>query len=991
VIPTHIFSDFISSRGIRPLLIAIEGALGSEPPKEILTAARQTIMTAPLPEELPERIQELFRQWASEFGGQIIVRSSATVEDNEHRSYAGIFESIPCGSSQELEDAVRRVWASAFSPRAFAYYGFASLKHVPAMAVILQPYVEADRSGIMFTSYLDQDHKHKVLVEHTAGSGEKLVKGQVNPDRFWIPQWPKDIDDLTEITGELSLKIAMELAHVAYRLEQELELPQDVEWCVRDEQLYILQTRPITIAGQAAPEASEGEVLLRGVGASPGWAGGAVHLVFNIEDADALQARQVLTTTMTNPDMVPSMQRSAAVVTDVGGMICHAAIVSRELGIPCVVGTKSATQVLKPGDQVTVDGSTGVVLRDLVELHEDAKHLHDLTWSDLWQDWQSMAPAEAIPLISVSRALFELPHHLERCVLDPFCDLIFDTRTEIVPLAFLEEEVQNQLLRSYVERVSEAVDRIGIREIFLDLHRLDPVTQSRLVDLFEQDPRIRPLKSEPVHDPWLIGKDPDGRQFALLEHFTPSAIKNPPYDSNLAVPLGLARLLHMDHIDLPEIPKQGPEGMFGMMPEVRMARVPSKELREPMHRLVPILSQAHGGNLPDSDQEFPWLNIRPEVIITPFLKAFVTPGVESIPLVLGFTDPPLHIQFIRCRFHFRQDTLFNFFPKLMEATWDEEFLSNMLRRCRDSYEKMESLSESLPTGEQALVSTNNPELCSLFVAWWNAFTEFFSLSFFIQAQGDDCVFPVLRTLTEGNTGFMESNHPDWRIPGLAELSAPVTPVLTTEYVQDLLGLKQTLSSIGLTDLKVAEQAIVSEDKRDLKVVFEQVRERWYWMRERDLYYDPYDTPAAILDKALSIRNTPPPDLDANHAQFELALALHFDLARVLGVSEKLVYAVKYARALAIDRENHHVVWLRASYRLRKLLQEWERQLGGLQHKDIFFLQPWEILETVTALPQPISEDLLARLRNRRTAYETEIQLKVSKESNRKPHPEEDYY
>jgi hypothetical protein len=434
--------------------------------------------------------------------------------------------------------------------------------------------------------------------------------------------------------------------------------------------------------------------------------------------------------------------------------------------------------------------------------------------------------------------------------------------------------------------------------------------------------------------------------------------------------------------------------MFGMMPEIRMARMPARDRRNAMHRLIPALAQAHGGQVPLSDQEFPWLDLRPEVLITPFLKAFVTPGVEAVPFALGFDDPPLHIQFIRCRFHFRQDTLFNFFPKLMQATWDEGFLSVLLQRCRASYKQLEGLANSLPADDEALAQASSSALFEHFVAWWNAFTEFFSLSFFIQAQGDDCIFPALGMLAQANAALMGSNRPDWKIPTLADLSAPVIPVLTTEYLQDLLKLRQSLNSHGLEDLAAAEQAIEAVEQPELNAIFERVRDRWHWMRERDPYYDPYDTPAAILEKALSIRSTDPPDFETNQAQAELALALHFDLSRIMGTSEKLVYAIKYGRALAIDRENHHVVWLRASYRLRKLLLEWERQLRSqspLHQKDIFFLQPWEILDAVAAQTHPIPAKLLSSLRNRRVAYEREIQLKAGRDSRLFPQPEEDYY
>ena len=431
-----------------------------------------------------------------------------------------------------------------------------------------------------------------------------------------------------------------------------------------------------------------------------------------------------------------------------------------------------------------------------------------------------------------------------------------------------------------------------------------------------------------------------------------------------------------------------------MMPEHRMAPMPAPELRQPMHRLLPILRHAHGGELSVSEELFPWLDLRSEVLITPFLKAFVTPGVEAIPYVMGFDDPPLYIQFIRCRFHFRQDTLFGFLPKFMMATWDEEFLSNMLIRCRASYKNLETHSERLPANEAALLEADSAALCSQLVAWWNAFTEFFSLSFFIQAQGDDGVFPALGAMAEGNAALLANNKPDWQIPGMVQLSAPVMPVLTAEYMQDLLALRRALQTHELENIAEAQKAIDTAEWPELNTVFQRVRDRWHWMRERDPYYDPFDTQTAILEKAFSIRSADPPDYETNRIQAELALALHYDLARITESSEKLVYAVKYGRALAIDRENHHVVWLRTSYRLRKLLLELERRLGEqsqLKRRDIFFMQPWEILDAIAALPQPLSEAFLQKLRNRRAAYEQEIKLKAGQATSVTIQPEEDYY
>jgi hypothetical protein len=471
-------------------------------------------------------------------------------------------------------------------------------------------------------------------------------------------------------------------------------------------------------------------------------------------------------------------------------------------------------------------------------------------------------------------------------------------------------------------------------------------------------------------------------------------MKTVPWEAVIALPLGFGLLAGTDRVPEPLMTKSQPITMFGMVPGVRMARMPSRESREPMHRLIPALSQAHGGQVPESDRDYPWLDLRPEVIITPFLKAFVTAGVEAIPFENGFPDPPLLIQFIRCRFHFRQDRMMDFFPKFMKATWDEAFLSNMLLRCREAYTALYARASELPGDEIGLELADEGRLRDGFVAFWNAFSYEFSLSFLIQAQGDDCIHPGLRAIVDRNKAALGSEAGAWRLPGLAELSAPVTPVLTAEYMQDLVDLNHTLVELGLTSVDEALAAVDQAADPRLQEAYERVRGRWFWMRERDIYYEPYDTPRSILNKALGVREIPALDYESNKARAEFALALHFDLARQFGSEERLVYAVKYGRALAIDRENHHIVWLRASYRLRKQLLEWERRLApsvSLPSGFIFFMQPWEILDAVQALPVPIGAELRQRIRSRRAVYESEIQLTAGRQAERITYEEEDYY
>jgi pyruvate,water dikinase len=230
------------------------------------------------------------------------------------------------------------------------------------------------------------------VIEGSFGLGEAVVSGSVSPDRYIVHK-----DDLAilarevrrkelvieskpdggtvtrELTAEESAKPVLsddevrEIAGLGVRIEEHYSSPQDTEWCFdADGKAWMLQSRPVTSAGgedadgEAAPE-HDGEILLRGLGAAPGAGVGRVRVIRELADAERMAEGDILVTHMTAPDWVPLMRRSAAIVTDSGGMTCHAAIVSRELGIPCVVGTADATTKLRDGELVTVDAREGVV------------------------------------------------------------------------------------------------------------------------------------------------------------------------------------------------------------------------------------------------------------------------------------------------------------------------------------------------------------------------------------------------------------------------------------------------------------------------------------------------------------------------------------------------------------------------------------------------------------------------------------------------------
>jgi pyruvate,water dikinase len=353
---------------------------------------RGMVETEPMPEWLENAICESYL----DLGGAdaqvpVAVRSSATAEDTGSASFAGMNETLlNVRGTVSLLEAVRRCWSSLFGARTIYYRaqkGFAQAGM--DIALVVQRQIDATRAGVMFTIDPASGRDDVLVIEGAFGLGESVVSGSVSPDRYVVTKDGLQIEKreirrkemeivsaanvgtLTrelppERAGEpvLSDAEAREIAELGMRIEAHYGAPQDTEWAIdRDGKAWMLQSRPVTSAGGEAPTAAPvtGRDLVRGLGAAPGFAVGPVRVIRAREDATDLLDGEILVTHMTTPDWVPLMRKAAAIVTDSGGMTCHAAIVSRELGIPCVVGTADATQVLRDGEEVTVDAGSGVV------------------------------------------------------------------------------------------------------------------------------------------------------------------------------------------------------------------------------------------------------------------------------------------------------------------------------------------------------------------------------------------------------------------------------------------------------------------------------------------------------------------------------------------------------------------------------------------------------------------------------------------------------
>jgi len=335
--------------------------------------------------------------------GFVAVRSSATAEDLPEASFAGQQETfLNVKGEQTLLESVKQCWASLYTSRAIFYREKQGFKHEDVrLAVVVQKMVDADVSGVMFTSD-PITGKPKVLIEAGYGLGETIVGGKITPDTYVVDQNTFEIEDknisvqkikyvkgeegkTTEVEIEegqqdkqkMSDDDIVKLAGIGKRIEQHYNEPMDVEWCMENNEIYIVQARPVTTIKKEEIKMEKEEkfvkeknVLVKGLPASPGTATGRVVVIKDSSELGKIKEGDILVTKMTTPDMVPGMKKAKAIVTDEGGLTCHAAIVSRELGIPCIVGSGKATEVLKEGAKITVDASTGVVYEGAVEIEK---------------------------------------------------------------------------------------------------------------------------------------------------------------------------------------------------------------------------------------------------------------------------------------------------------------------------------------------------------------------------------------------------------------------------------------------------------------------------------------------------------------------------------------------------------------------------------------------------------------------------------------------
>ena len=489
VVTAQAYEYFMNEAGINDKVMSILDAIDINDTKALQAAAediKKIIIDSPIPDDLVLFIREYYNELCQRVGEEdtdVAIRSSATAEDLPEASFAGQQDTfLHVSGDDEVIEYIRKCWASLFEARAIFYREENNFEHSKVyIAVVVQKMANADKAGVMFTVN-PSTGEEIALIEGSWGLGESVVSGDVTPDNYQVDKKDNEIVNVTisdkkvmytndengtsvkvEVPEEkrkervLSDDELIELTEMGKRVQAHYGEPMDTEWAFEKDMLFLLQARPITTLGDVVAEDDDeasdlGDVLVRGLGASPGMAAGKVKIVMDIDELDKIKDGDIMVTTMTTPDMVPAMRRASGIVTDEGGVTCHASIISRELGIPCVVGTGDATSTLEENSGVTLDGKKGLVFDGISEAKEEPVAV--------------AGTVEAAPIITVTevKANVSMPEAAERAAATG-ADGVGLLRTEhlmltsgIHPGKFIADGREDELIDTIADNVQIVAD-----------------------------------------------------------------------------------------------------------------------------------------------------------------------------------------------------------------------------------------------------------------------------------------------------------------------------------------------------------------------------------------------------------------------------------------------------------------------------------------------------------------------------------------------------
>lgn len=495
VITAETYRKFITKTGIADKINSMLEDLDINNTVELQQVAEEIkdlIINTEIPDELQRVIIEAYNALCIDVDIEdviVAIRSSATAEDLPDASFAGQQETyLNITGIEDVLINVRKCWASLFEARAIFYRAENDFDHSEVLiAVVVQQMVDSEKAGVMFT--VDPSTgAEEMLIEGAWGLGEGVVSGTVTPDtcRYdkandeeisYIINSKKTMFRKDPETGKteqvpvpedmvdkrvLSKSDIANLTKLGRLIQKHYNAPMDTEWGIENGNVYMLQARPITTLDdikevEDEPSLNEEErvIITRGLGASPGIVSGTVKIIKNLDELDKIQDGDILVTTMTTPDMVPAMKRANGIITNEGGVTCHAAIISRELGIPCVSGTGEATEVLEENTKVTIDGKKGLVYEGEIETaNQDAQ-------DETTTNTTASAPLITVTDVKVNVSMAEAAQKAYATGADGVGLLRTEhmmLATGIVPYKFIDEGREDELVNVLVENILKVVD-----------------------------------------------------------------------------------------------------------------------------------------------------------------------------------------------------------------------------------------------------------------------------------------------------------------------------------------------------------------------------------------------------------------------------------------------------------------------------------------------------------------------------------------------------
>ena len=511
-----LYWELVDKNGLRdkiePLLKALVS--GEKSLKTVGAAIRQMFLDAVFPQDINQAITEAYDKLCERYGKKdvdVAVRSSATAEDLPGASFAGQQESyLNIRGKEQLLDACKKCFASLFTDRAITYRAEQGFEHMKvALSIGIMKMVRSDLagSGVMFTLDTETGFPKTIVINAGLGLGEYIVKGEINPDSYVVFKPALSDSSLVPIlekkVGSKEMKLVyagagggestrslettpeereafvlsdeeiLQLARWGIRIEEHYKRPMDIEWAKDGElhELFIVQARPETVQSRIKESSGlmsytlkeSGKELIEGISVGQAIAAGKVSKILDVKNIDQFKKGNILVTKMTDPDWVTIMKEAAGIITDFGGRTSHAAIVSRELGIPAIVGTERGTEVLQPDQEVTMscaEGETGHVYEGILKFEKNKVDLEGIPKTKT-QIMMNMASPDAayrwwrLPCegIGLARMEFIINNIIK---IHPMALVKFDTLKDKDTI----EEI-NELTKGYKDKTEYFVDKLA--------------------------------------------------------------------------------------------------------------------------------------------------------------------------------------------------------------------------------------------------------------------------------------------------------------------------------------------------------------------------------------------------------------------------------------------------------------------------------------------------------------------------------------------------